>query len=96
MRIVVPCTKEGLKILKTIQEKIEVERKWSSKMTREKALEASRALDAIDGFEAFIDEIDKAVLVAEDFAELSPKFKVKLNNLLQAELLRLKQALEEM
>ena len=29
MRIVVPCTKEGLKILRTIQKKIEVERKWS-------------------------------------------------------------------
>ena len=30
MRIVVPNTKEGLKILKTIQKKIEVERKWSN------------------------------------------------------------------
>ena len=29
MRIVVPNTKEGMKILKTIQKKIEVERKWS-------------------------------------------------------------------
>ena len=29
MRIVVPRTKEGLKILKTIEKKIEVERKWS-------------------------------------------------------------------
>ena len=65
-------------------------------MTREKALEASRALDAIDGFEAFKDEIDKAVLLAEDFAELSPDFKLELDNLLQAELLRLKTVLEEM
>ena len=65
-------------------------------MTREKALEASRALDAIDGFEAFMDEIDKAVLVAEDFSELSPDFKLELDNLLQAELLRLKNVLEEM
>lgn len=65
-------------------------------MTREKALEASRALDAIDGFEAFMDEITKAVLVAEDFAELSPDFKLELDNLLQAELLRLKNVLEEM
>ena len=30
MRIVVPHTKEGLKALKTIQKKIEVERKWSN------------------------------------------------------------------
>ena len=65
-------------------------------MTREKALEASRALDAIDGFESFMDEIDKAVLLAEDFAELSPDFKLELDNLLQAELLRLKNVLEEM
>ena len=65
-------------------------------MTRKKALEASSALDAIDGFEAFMDEIDKAVLVAEDFAELSPDFKLELDNLLQAELLRLKNVLEEM
>ena len=65
-------------------------------MTRKKALEASRALDAIDGFEAFMDEIDKAILVAEDFAELSPDFKLELDNLLQAELLRLKNVLEEM
>ena len=65
-------------------------------MTREKALEASRALDAIDGFAAFMDEIDKAVLIAEDFAELSPDFKLELENLLRAELLRLKNVLEEM
>lgn len=65
-------------------------------MTREKALEASRALDAIDGFEAFMDEITKAVLVAEDFAELSPDFKLELDNLLQTELLRLKNVLEEL
>ena len=65
-------------------------------MTREKALEASRALDAIDGFEAFMDEFDKAVLLAEDFAELSPDFKLELDNLLQAELLRLKNVLEEL
>ena len=65
-------------------------------MTREKALEASRALDAIDGFEAFMDEIDKAVLLTEDFAELSTDFKLELDNLLRAELLRLKNVLEEM
>ena len=65
-------------------------------MTRKKALEASRALDAIDGFEAFMDEITKAVLLAEDFAELSPDFKLELDNLLQAELLRLKNVLEEL
>lgn len=65
-------------------------------MTREKALKASKALDAIDGFEAFMDEINKAILVAEDFAELSPDFRLELDNLLRAELMRLKNVLEEM
>ena len=65
-------------------------------MTRERALEASKALDAINGFEAFMDEINKAILVAEDFAELSPDFRLELDNLLRAELLRLKNVLEEM
>jgi hypothetical protein len=65
-------------------------------MTREKVLEVSKALDAIDSFEALMAEIDRAVLEAEDFAELSLDFKLELNNLLQAELLRLKNILEEM
>ena len=63
-------------------------------MTREKALAASRALDAVDGFEAFMDEVDQAVVTAEDFCLLSPDFKLELQNLMQAELLRLKSELE--
>lgn len=65
-------------------------------MTREKALDVSKALDAIDNFEAFMEEIDKAVVNAEDFALLSPDFKLELENLMQAELMRLKTILEEM
>ena len=65
-------------------------------MTREKALEVSIALDAIDGFEAFIDEIDKIVAKTEDSTILSSKFKIRLENLLQTELLRLKNVLEEL
>ena len=65
-------------------------------MTREKALEVSIALDAIDGFEAFIDEIDKIVAKMEDSTILSSKFKIRLENLLQTELLRLKNILEEL
>ena len=63
-------------------------------MTREQALAASRALDAVDGFEAFMDEIDKTIIEAEDFCLLSPDFKLELQNLMQAELLRLKSELE--
>ena len=65
-------------------------------MTREKALDVSKALDAIDNFEAFMEEVDKVVVNAEDFAPLSPDFKLELENLMQAELMRLKVVLEEM
>ena len=65
-------------------------------MTREKALEVSRAVDAIDGFEAFMEEIDKIIIDTEDFTPLSPDFKLELESLLQAEFLRLKTVLEEM
>ena len=35
MRIVVPRTKEGLKILKTIEKKIEIDKKWEEKLCQE-------------------------------------------------------------
>lgn len=65
-------------------------------MTREKALAASRALDAVDGFQAFMDEVDKAVKDAEDFALFNPEFKMALNKLLEDELARLNQELEDL
>lgn len=65
-------------------------------MTREKAFEVSRALDNIDGFEFFMDKIDQAIAETEDYILLSHDFKLELDNLLQAELLRLKNVLEEM
>ena len=65
-------------------------------MTREKALAASRALDAVDGFQAFMDEVDKAVKEAEDFALFNPEFKMALNKLLEDELARLNQELEDL
>ncbi len=65
-------------------------------MTREKALAASRALDAVDGFQAFMEEIDKAVADADDFSTLNPEFKMALNKLLEDELARLNQELEDL
>ena len=65
-------------------------------MTREKALAASRALDAIDGFKMFVEEVDKAVAEADDFSTLSPEFKLALYKLLEDELDRLKQELEDL
>ena len=65
-------------------------------MTREKALAASRALDAIDGFNVFMEEVDRAVISSEELALLSPEFKSALQNLLDAELDRLNKVLEDM
>lgn len=36
MRIVVPWTKEDLKTLKTIEKKIEIDKKWEEKLCQEK------------------------------------------------------------
>lgn len=65
-------------------------------MTRSKALEASRALDAIDGFQAFMEEVDKAVKDAEDFSLLNPDFKMALNELMENELARLNKVLADL
>lgn len=65
-------------------------------MTRVKALEASRALDAIDGFQAFMDEVDKAIKDAEDFTLLNPEFKCALNELMENELMRLNKVLADL
>ena len=65
-------------------------------MTREKALAASKALDAIDGFYIFMEEVDRAIINAEELALLSPDFKFKLQNLLDDELAHLKKVLEDL
>ena len=65
-------------------------------MTREQALAASRALDAVDGFQAFMDEVDKAVKDAEDFALFNPDVKIALYKLMEDELARLNQELEDL
>ena len=65
-------------------------------MTRTKALEAARAVDAIDGFQMFMDEVDKAVKDAEDFALFNPEFKNALNELMETELARLNKVLADL
>ena len=65
-------------------------------MTREKALAASKALDAIDGFHIFMEEIDKAIESAEELALLAPDFKFKLQDLLDDELANLEKTLEDL
>lgn len=65
-------------------------------MTREKALAASKALDAIDGFHIFMEEIDRAIDSAEELALLDIEFKSNLDSLLKTELERLKKVLEDL
>ena len=65
-------------------------------MTREKALAASRALDAIDGFHILMEEIDRAIESAEELALLAPEFKIQLQNLLDNELANLEKTLEDL
>ena len=65
-------------------------------MTREKALAASRALDAIDGFHIFMEEVDRAIDSAEELALLGTEFKSNLDGLLKTELERLKKILEDL
>lgn len=65
-------------------------------MTREKALAASKALDAIDGFHILMEEIDRAIKSAEELALLAPEFKFKLQDLLDDELANLEKTLENL
>lgn len=65
-------------------------------MTREKALEASRAIDAIDGFRIFMEEIDRAIVNAEELMTFDPRFTLALNELIEAELARLEQVLVDL
>ena len=65
-------------------------------MTREKALMASRALDAIEGFQIFMEEVDRAIENAEELALLSTDFKQALDVLLREEQKRLEKELEDM
>jgi hypothetical protein len=75
---------------------IESERKEMINMTRETALAVTKALENIDGFEAMVESIDAAVRDAEEWCNISPDFKLELENLMQSELMRLKSVLEEM
>ena len=65
-------------------------------MTREKALAASRILDAIEGFQIFMEEVDRAIESAEELAILSTDFKQALDVLLHEEQVRLEKELEDM
>ena len=64
-------------------------------MTREKALEASRAVDVIDGFEAFMEQVDM-IMGDYEYNCLSVEFRISLNALMKTELARLEKVLEDL
>ena len=64
-------------------------------MTREKAIEASRAVDAIDSFEAFMEQVDM-VMGDYEYDCLSVEFRISLNALMKTELARLEKVLEDL
>ena len=64
-------------------------------MTREKALEASRALDDIDGFSHFMDKVEQAFNEASDICDMRD-FYCTLMETLENELNRRKKVLEDL
>lgn len=65
-------------------------------MTREKALEVSRALDAIDMFEAFADELEHFLDTNGADVPNLDNFKYLIGLTIQAELSNRKRVLEEL
>ena len=64
-------------------------------MTREKAIEASRAVDAIDSFEAFMEQVDM-VMGDYEYNCLSVEFRISLNALMKTELTKLEKVLKDL
>jgi hypothetical protein len=64
-------------------------------MTKEKALEASRALDNIEGFGHFIDKVEQAFNEASDLCDMRD-FYCTLMDMLEKELQRRKNVLENL
>ena len=64
-------------------------------MTREKALEASRAVDAIDGFKALMEQVGM-IMGDYEYDCLSVEFRISLNALMKTELARLEKVLEDL
>lgn len=64
-------------------------------MTKEKALEASIALDSIEGFMHFMDKVEQAFNEASDFCDMRD-FYCTLVGILEKELQRRKDVLENL
>lgn len=65
-------------------------------MTRDKAFIISRALDDIDSFELFAEEVEKLIYDSEEYCILNPDFVEAMKNLLDVEQKRLEKILEDL
>ena len=64
-------------------------------MTREKAIAASRAVDAIDSFQMFMEEVDK-LMDESDIYIIDPAFRHKFTEMMETELARLNKVLADL
>lgn len=64
-------------------------------MTREKAIEISRALDAVDSFEVVMDIMESGIIKAEEVGIDIKDFKIALRKLMVEEYERRKKVLED-
>lgn len=65
-------------------------------MTRDKAYIVSRALDDIDSFQFFAEEVEKVICDSEEYCILNPDFVDAIKNLLDVEQKRLEKILEDL
>lgn len=64
-------------------------------MTREKAIAASRAVDAIDSFQMFMEEVDK-LMGESDIYIIDPAFRYEFTEMMETELARLNKVLADL
>lgn len=64
-------------------------------MTRDKAVRAAKALDAIDSFQMFMEEVDK-LMDDGDLYVLDPAFRHEFTEMMEIELARLNKVLADL
>ena len=65
-------------------------------MTRDKAYIIARAIDEIDSFQIFAEEVEKVIFYSEEYCILNPDFVDAIKNLLDVEQKRLEKILEDL
>lgn len=64
-------------------------------MTRDKAVKVAKALDAIDSFQMFMEEVDK-LMDDGDLYVLDPAFRYEFTEMMETELVRLNKVLTDL